>query len=73
MLVNYAPGIAQPHQGGQHWFEARYPTARCLGMLGNAAEGCQVLTTTEVLYPALRDDEYKQRFLLLQKELCGKS
>ncbi len=60
-------------EGNQHWFEARYRTARSLGMLGNAVEGCQVLTTTEVLYPALRDDEYKQRFLLLQKELCGKS
>jgi hypothetical protein len=60
-------------EGSQHWFEARYRTARSLGMLGNAAEGCQILTTTEVLYPALRDETYKQRFLLLQKELCGKS
>ncbi len=60
-------------QGGYHWFEARFRTARCLGMLGKAAEGCQILTTTEVLHPSLRDEEYKQRFLKLQKELCGKS
>ena len=59
-------------EGTEHWFEARYRSARCLGMLGKAAEGCQILTTTEVLYPSLRDDEYKQRFLTLQKQLCGK-
>jgi TolA-binding protein len=59
-------------QGSYHWFEARYRTARCLGMIGKPAEGCQVLTTTEVLHPALRDEDYKQRFLVLQKELCGK-
>jgi tetratricopeptide (TPR) repeat protein len=60
-------------QGGYHWFEARFRTARCLGMLGKEAEGCQILTTTEVLHPSLRDAEYKQRFLKLHKELCGKS
>jgi hypothetical protein len=60
-------------QGSHHWFEARYRTARCMGMLGRHKEGCEVLTITEVLHPGLRDDDYKQRFLLLQKELCAKS
>jgi len=57
--------------GSFHWFEAKYHTSCCLGQLGKNREACELLTMIEVLYPELRDAEFKDRIMKLRRELCS--
>lgn len=58
--------------GSYYWFESRYHTAKVLNQLGKGNEACEIITMIQVLHPELRDEQFKEKFMKLQKEVCGK-
>lgn len=58
--------------GSYYWFESKYKTAKVLNQLGRGDEACKIITVIHVLHPDLRDESFKEKFIKLQKEVCGK-
>jgi tetratricopeptide (TPR) repeat protein len=56
--------------GSRHWFEARYGIAKALRRLGRIDQACSIISMTRVLHPDLRDEQFKEKFLKLQREIC---
>jgi tetratricopeptide (TPR) repeat protein len=58
--------------GSYYWFESRYHTATVLSRQGKGDEACEIITVIQVLYPELRDEQFKNKFTGFQNETCRK-
>ena len=58
--------------GSHYWFESRYHTAKVLNKLGKRDKACEITTMIEVLHPTLRDEQFREKFILLHGDVCEK-
>jgi hypothetical protein len=56
--------------GSYYWYESRYRTANALNHLGKDDEACEVINVMKVLHPQLRDDQFREKFTKLEKDIC---
>jgi tetratricopeptide (TPR) repeat protein len=56
--------------GSYYWFESRYHTATVLNRQGKGDEACEIITVIQVLYPELRDEQFKKKITGFQNEAC---
>jgi TolA-binding protein len=60
-------GVSKP--GSNVWFEARLNLARCDLLLGHPDKASKLLKVTKVLYPDPKENDLKERFEKLQKDV----
>jgi tetratricopeptide (TPR) repeat protein len=56
--------------GSHYWFESRYHTAKVLNKLGKQDKACEITTMIEVLHPTLRDEQFREKFIVLHRDVC---
>ena len=56
--------------GSHYWFESRYHIAKVLNKLGKRDKACEITTMIEVLHPTLRDEQFREKFILLHGDVC---
>ena len=66
---NFSSGL---NPGSHYWFESRYHMAKALNQLGKNNKACEITTMIEVLYPNLKDEQFRKMLTAFQREVCGK-